>query len=106
MFARRRDNRFELNEGMQCIGVGLNFWPMDKCEVMLQTCSDDLDTFKIRWQPAITKLDARALNWELEAKKAPSIYDFLNDRYFKDYDENNRDTQFDPFKGTSIEGKD
>ena len=53
-----------------------------------------------------TKLDARALNWELEAKKAPSIYDFLNDRYFKDYDENNRDTQFDPFKGTSIEGKD
>ena len=106
MFARRRDNRFELHEGMQCIGVGLNFWPIDKCEVMLQTCSDDLDTFKIRWQPAITKLDARALNWELEAKKAPSIYDFLNDRYFKDYDENNRNTQFDPFKGTSIEGRD
>ena len=82
MFQRRRENQYELNEGMQCIGVGLNFWPLDKNEIMLQTCSDDLETFKIRWGPAVEKLDARSLKWQIEASHAPSIYDFLNNRYF------------------------
>ena len=82
MFRRRRENRYELAEGMQCISVGLNFWPIDRNDIMLQTCSDDLDTFRIRWEPAVQKLDARALNWQVEASNLDSTYDFLNKKYF------------------------
>ena len=82
MFRRRRENRYELAEGMQCVGVGLNFWPIDRNDIMLQTCSDDLDTFRIRWEPAVQKLDARALNWQVEASNLDSTYDFLNKKYF------------------------
>ena len=39
-------------------------------------------------------------------RRLQDLDDLIYDRYFNDYDENNRDTQFDPFKGTSIEGRD
>ena len=83
---------------------------------VIMICTPDLyyQEFKIqdaelkRWKHKwLARLDAYN-DLQRDEKKGKTVSEELQSELepIKDYDEHNRDTSKDPFKGTSIEGKD
>ena len=76
--------RWDNTEGMNCIGVGMNWQPWGWMRQRLQTGQGDINFYKQRWMETLNRMDARKLNWKLEAEKGKSTYNFLKDKWYQD----------------------
>jgi len=86
-FRRKRDGRWELSEGLQCIAPGMRWFVHDFHRIAQENCNSDKRHYHNSWDEVTTRLDSRRRDWEEQASKLKSTYEFLRDEFFEGKDD-------------------
>ena len=85
------DNKWYLNEGLNCIGVGFHWhiWGWNKQKTALNNQGfffdeNTIDSYKPELQNIIRQTDMRRMEWNVQAEKCENTYEFLRKNFYND----------------------
>lgn len=74
--------QYKLNSGLSAISAGYNWAPTDLQAVCYHNFTDRIKDPRDIWETQISVLERRKKIWDNAAKKLPSLYDFLKERFY------------------------
>ena len=87
-FTRKNaEGMWGLNEGLNCIAPGMHWFIHDWNRIAWNNCLNNKDGFSKTWEDIAIRLDTRRRDWDIEARKLPSTYDFIKDNFFDGKDD-------------------
>ena len=74
--------QYKLNSGLSAISAGYNWAPTDLQAMCYHNFTDRIKDPRDIWESQISVLERRKKIWDNAAKKLPSLYDFLKERFY------------------------
>ena len=85
MYDRNFDFHHDPEDGVHCIAAGMNWAPTDLHMLMKHNINNDMnwDNHLLPLKTATDNLEYKKKEWKNAVKDAPSLHDFLQQKYYK-----------------------